>query len=82
MTRLLLKSQIMPIVIKNGQLLLQSLNPGKHQLVKFGTSKELYEVVFSKNFKNKNALGNKRTIFLLRDPLEDVVLRVGAKWRN
>lgn len=65
------------IVIKNGQLL-QSLNPGKHQLVKYGMSKELYEVVFfPKTSKIKMLWGTKEQ-FSLRDPLEDVVLRVGA----
>lgn len=65
------------IVIKNGQLL-QSLNSGKHQLVKFGTSKDTYEVVFfPKTSKIKMLWGTKEQ-FSLRDPLEDVVLRVGA----
>jgi len=65
------------IVIKNGQLM-QSLNPGKHQLVKYGTSKDLYEVVFfPKTSKIKMLWGTKEQ-FSLRDPLEDVVLRVGA----
>lgn len=65
------------IVIKNGQLM-QSLNPGKHTLVRYGTSKDLYEVVFfPKTSKIKMRWGTKEQ-FSVRDPLEDVVLKVGA----
>lgn len=65
------------IVIKNGQLL-QSLEAGKHQLLKFGKSKDLYEVVFfPKTSKIKMLWGTKEQ-FSFRDPIEDVILRVGA----
>ena len=65
------------IVIKNGQLM-QSLNPGKHQLVKRGKSKDLYEVVFfPKTLKIKMLWGTKEQ-FSFRDPIENVMLKVGA----
>lgn len=65
------------VVIKNGQLL-QTLNAGRHQIVKYGKSKDLYEVVFfPKTSKIKMLWGTKEQ-FSFRDPLEDVVLKVGA----
>lgn len=65
------------IIIKNGGLG-QTLNVGKHQLTKFASSKDVVEVIFfPKTSKMKMLWGTKQQ-FDFRDPVEDVVLKVGA----
>jgi regulator of protease activity HflC (stomatin/prohibitin superfamily) len=65
------------IIIKNGQMH-QTLVSGKHNLLSFGTNKDSFAIVFvAKTSKFKMLWGTKEQ-FSFRDPVEDVLVKVGA----